>query len=419
MRTSSPSPGARLLAWHALQRWGRGGVFAETLVASAAAEHHLSHADRALLQALVYGTLRRMAWLDWMRRQLRREPLEDSVRWLVLLGLCQLFVLGQAEYAAVSETVRLAPPRVRGLVNAMLRNALRRRGEFAAAEAELPLAQRFSTPRWLVERWLSDFGEEDTLGMLAWNQQTPPIYLRLNPLDPPTAIPEDWEPLAELPGWYRLHGVLPQEELRAGRVYITDPSTRYSVELLAPRAGERILDACAAPGGKSAAILTATGGQIELLATDAEPHRLPALRDNLSRVAGEAKLRVEQHDWSRPCPSEWQGAFDAVLLDVPCSNSGVLQRRVDVRWRLTPAELDRLAALQASLLEQGARAVRPGGRLVYSTCSIDRQEDADCVRAFLSTHPEFILRREILALPHRVQADGAYAALLERRADGV
>ena len=419
MRTSPSSPGARYLAWQALQRWGRGGVFAETLVASAAAEHHLPHADRALLQALVYGTLRQMARLDWMRLRLRREPLEESVRWLVLLGLCQLFVLGQVEYAAVAETVRLAPSRVRGLVNAMLRNALRRREEFAAAESALPLAQRFSTPRWLVERWLRDFGEEDTLGMLEWNQQTPPVYLRLNPTAPPTVIPEDWDPLSELPGWYRLHGALPRKELRAGQVYITDPSTRYSVELLAPRAGERILDACAAPGGKAAAILTATAGQVELLATDAEPHRLPALRDNLMRVAAGATLRVAQHDWSLPCPPEWQGAFDAVLLDVPCSNSGVLQRRVDVRWRLTPAEFDRLAALQRCILEQGARAVRPGGRLVYSTCSIDRQEDADCVRAFLNTHPEFSLRREILALPHRVQADGAYAALLERRADGV
>lgn len=407
------SPSVRYLAWKCLLRWSQGGVFAETLIARAAAEHKLAHADRSLLQAIVYDTLRHMSWLDHIRKTLRPGKLEEKMRWLVLMGLCQLFVLRQAEHAAVGETVRLAPQRVRGVVNGMLRNAARRKAEFDAEHETLPLAVRFSTPSWLVKRWLREFGEPDTSAMLEWNSLTPPVYARLNPLNPPAEIPECWEPLPALPLWYRLHGPLPLEALRAGQLYVTDPSTRYCVKLLAPQPGERVLDACAAPGGKSAAMLAATGGDLHLLATDVEEFRLAPLRENLLRAGGR-DVQVAQHDWTRPCPAEWCGVFDAVLLDVPCSNSGVLQRRVDARWRLSTGEITRLAALQLQILEQASAAVRPGGRLVYSTCSIDREEDRAVVDAFLATHKDFTFVEEYLALPHREQADGAYAALLCR-----
>lgn len=407
------SPSVRYLAWKCLLRWSQGGIFAETLIARAAAEHKLAHADRSLLQAIVYDTLRHMSWLDHIRKTLRPGKLEEKMRWLVLMGLCQLFVLRQAEHAAVGETVRLAPQRVRGVVNGMLRNAARRKAEFDAEHETLPLAVRFSTPSWLVKRWLREFGEPDTSAMLEWNSLTPPVYARLNPLNPPAEIPECWEPLPALPLWYRLHGPLPLEALRAGQLYVTDPSTRYCVKLLAPQPGERVLDACAAPGGKSAAMLAATGGDLHLLATDVEEFRLAPLRENLLRAGGR-DVQVAQHDWIRPCPAEWCGAFDAVLLDVPCSNSGVLQRRVDARWRLSTEEITRLAALQLQILEQASAAVRPGGRLVYSTCSIDREEDRAVVDAFLATHKDFTFVEEYLALPHLEQADGAYAALLCR-----
>lgn len=404
----------RLLAWKCLLRWAQGGIFAETLVSRASAEYHLSHADRALLQAIVYDTLRNLSWLDYIRKSLRSGKLEEKMRWLVLVGLCQLFILRQAEHAAVGETVRLAPQRVRGVINGMLRNAVRRKAEFDAQRAELPLAVQYSTPSWLVKRWLAEFGEEDTRAMLAWNTQTPPVYARLNPQNPPAEIPEAWVPLPELPLWYRLSGPLPLAALRAGQLYVTDPSTRYCVKLLAPQPGECVLDACAAPGGKSAAMLASTGGNLHLVATDVEEFRLQPLRENLLRAGGK-DVSVALHDWSQPCPAEYVGRFDAVLLDVPCSNSGVLQRRVDARWRLSPEELTRLAALQLSILEQACHAVRPGGRLVYSTCSIDREEDRAVVEAFLAKNDEFEFVKDYLALPHLEQADGAYAALLVRR----
>jgi len=390
-------------------RWEQGGVFAETLVHREGAG--LSAADRALLQAMVMGTLRHYRRLDNMRSKLRESKLEPAGHWLVLLGLCQLFILEVPEHAAVSETVSVAPARLRGVVNGMLRNALRRRDDFLAELPTLPLGVRFSCPDWLVRRWTEQFGEAETAAMLEWNTQVPPVYVRLNPLHPMESVPADWEPLPGLPLWFRIHGALPLPALQAGQVYIADPSTRHCIRLLAPQQGERILDACAAPGGKSVAMLGATMGELHLLATDAAEHRLAPLRENLLRAGGK-DVTVACHDWTSPCPPEWQGAFDAVLLDVPCSNTGVLQRRVDARWRLDENEMERLVALQARILDSAAAAVRAGGRLVYSTCSIDAQEDRGQVEAFLSRHPEFRLEGDYLALPHRERADGAYAALL-------
>lgn len=405
---------ARWCAWQSLQRWEAGGVFAETLVAKAAMENRLSSADRSMLQAIVFGTLRHLGWLRHVCSSLRKGQLEASVKWLVLVGLCQIFVLRLPDHAAVSETVTLAPNRVRGLVNAMLRNAIRNREALEQERETLPLSLRYSTPNWLVKRWIREFGEEETVAMLDWNTQTPVVYARVNTLCPPEPMPESLQPLPGIPGWYRVMGGLPMAELREGRVYVADPATRHCIRLLNPQPGERILDACAAPGGKSAAIIAATGGQVSLLATDMEEHRLEPLRENLQRAGGE-DVTVASHDWSTAPLPEWCGVFDGVLLDVPCSNSGVLQRRVDVRWRLCAEEITRLAALQGEILEQGAKALRPGGRLVYSTCSIDREEDHAVVEQFLVRHPEFVLEDEVLILPHREQTDGAYAALLRLR----
>lgn len=400
----------RAIAVQCLVRWAKGGIFAETLIERSGKS--LSAPDRALLQAIVLGTLRHLRKLEFICGCLRQGKLEDAARWPILTGLCQLFVLKLAEHAVVSETVNVVAKRLKGLVNAILRNALRRKEQLEQDVEKQPLAIRYSMPNWLVKRWIDEFGQEETIEMLEWMQHAPPVYVRLNPLNP-MEVPSDWAAHASAPGWYRIPSGVPLAALKAGQVYIADPSTRYCIELLNPQCGERILDACAAPGGKSAAMIAATRGDIHLLATDSAPHRLPQLQDNLHRAGGN-DVCVRCHDWTQPCPSELKQTFDAVLLDVPCSNSGVLQRRVDARWRLSTDEFTELAALQSLILTQACEAVRPGGRLVYSTCSIDRQEDRAVVDAFLQSHPEFSLVRDYLALPHREQADGAYAALLQR-----
>lgn len=412
-RAAAPAPcrTPRDAALTCLLRWAEGGVFAETLIRRES--EGMSAPDRALLQAIVMGTLRHLRLLEHFRYQLRSADLEPHAHWAVLMGLCQLFILKSAEYAAVSETVNTVSKRIRGVVNGMLRSALRRRSEFEESLPKLPLGVRYSTPDWLVERWVRQFGDEQTEALLAWNSQAAPVYARLNPLRPLTEPLPEADPLSDLPDWVRLRSGIPLDALRAGQVYVADPSTRHCIRLLAPCAGERILDACAAPGGKSAAILAATGGKALLTATDAEEHRIPQLRENLQRSGGKAVIAV--YDWTQHCPPQWRERFDAVLLDVPCSNTGVLQRRIDARWRLNEDEISRLAALQLQILLCAADAVRPGGRLVYSTCSIDCEEDRAVVDAFLVQRPDFSFAEEYLALPHLEQADGAYAALLHRR----
>ena len=404
-------PSSRQTALNCLMRWHEGHSFAETLVDRECSRAQLSPADRHLVQALVFGVLRNRTWLDHVIDSLRQGRLDLEMRLILQIGLCQLFLLGMADHAAVYETVNLAPSRLRGLVNAILRNALRREKAILAEREKLPLPVLYSTPAWLVERWTQQTDRETTRDLLRWNNTTPRLYVRANPLIPMNGIPASLAPLDRAPGWFSVEGPLPLEDIQAGSLYVADPSTRYAIDLLAPRAGEEILDACAAPGGKAAAIIAASGGKARLTATDLHEHRLPTLQENLDRQ-GSASVKTAQADWSQPCPPEWERHFDAVLLDVPCSNTGVIQRRVDVRWRVTPAEIRRLAALQKSILENASRAVKPGGRLVYSTCSIDAEEDGLLVRDFLRNHPEWTLKEEKLILPHQEKSDGAYAALL-------
>jgi 16S rRNA (cytosine967-C5)-methyltransferase len=184
--------------------------------------------------------------------------------------------------------------------------------------------------------------------------------------------------------------------------------------LLDPKPGERILDACAAPGGKAFLIAAALGSAEGLLCTDSNEKRLPRLEENLERLhAGKAAIAV--HDWTQPAPAEWHDAFDGILLDVPCSNTGVIRRRVDVRWRLQAPDIGKIAVTQRKILENALACLKPGGRIVYSTCSIERDENLGLVEAFLADHPELTLHSTRDALPFRDQTDGAFAARIERK----
>lgn len=404
---------ARQVALNCLKHWYENRAFAETLVDRECTRAELSTADRHLVQALVFGVLRHQSWLNHVINSLRQGRLDDEARIILQLGLCQLFLLGMADHAAVYETVDLASTRLRGLINGILRNALRKEQSILDERRTLPPHTLYSTPSWLVNRWTLQFGKDAALALLKWNNTTPLLYVRTNPLVPMSSNTNSLNPLDRAPGWFSVEGPLPLEDVKNGALYVADPSTRYAIDLLAPQPDEDILDACAAPGGKAAAIISITGGKARLTATDMQEHRLPALRENLFKY-GSGNLKIIQTDWSQPCPAEWKEHFDAVLLDVPCSNTGVIQRRVDVRWRITPEEVRRLAALQTSILENASQSVKPGGRLVYSTCSIDDEEDGLLIRAFLHDHPEWTLKEEKLILPHEEKSDGAYAALLIR-----
>ncbi|BCU77550.1 16S rRNA (cytosine(967)-C(5))-methyltransferase RsmB [Luteolibacter sp. LG18] len=404
----------RQAAVSALRAWAKGHDYAETLVERHAHRRQLSSQDRGLLQAILLGVLRNRRVIDHWIGKLRNGKLDPDTRDILRVGLCQLFILGLPDHAAVHETVEVGKANVRGLINAVLRRATTSKKRLMDDLADLAPAITLSHPDWLYNRWKSAFGKANTLALMEWNNQPAETFARINPLRPaPEEMPGT--PVEGATGFFKLEGAPPSALLAAGQIYIQDPATRHSVELLDPKPGERILDACAAPGGKSFLIAAAQGGGSSLVCTDSNEKRLPRLRENLERLGCEPS-EVAVHDWTKPAPTEWHGAFDAILLDVPCSNSGVIRRRVDVRWRLQQDHIEALLRIQRQILENALPCLKPGGRLIYSTCSIEKDENEDQVAAFVAAHPEVKLTGTRQALPFRDGTDGAFAARLETSA---
>lgn len=404
----------RQAAVSALRSWAKGHDYAETLIERHAQRRKLSSADRNLLQAILFGVLRHRRLLDHWIGTLRNGKLDPETRDILRVGLCQLLILQLPDHAAVNETVEAGKASVRSLINAVLRRATQSRKRLLDDMDELPKPVAYSHPDWLYNRWRQAFGTRDAISMMEWDNQPAATFFRVNPLAPAVAeLPG--KPVECAEGFYQLDGPLPTSLLASGSVYIQDPATRHSVELLAPQPGEKILDACAAPGGKAFLIAAALGSAEGLTCTDSNEKRLPRLQENLARLhAGKAAVSV--HDWTQPAPAEWHGAFDGILLDVPCSNTGVIRRRVDVRWRLQAPDIDRIAVTQRKILESALPCLKPGGRIVYSTCSIERPENLGLVETFLADHPELELRGTREALPFRDQSDGAFAARIEFKA---
>jgi len=404
----------RQAAVSALRAWAKGHDYAETLIERHAQRRKLSSADRALLQAILFGVLRHRRMLDHWIGKLRTGKLDAETRDILRVGLCQLLILGLPDHAAVNETVEAGKASVRSLINAVLRRATLSKKRMLDDTDELTPAVLHSHPDWLYNRWRQAFGRKQTLALMEWNNLPASTFFRINPLvDAPASLPGT--PVPEATGFYQLDGSIPTALLASGAVYIQDPATRHSVELLAPRPGERILDACAAPGGKAFLIAAALGSAEGLVCTDSNEKRLPRLEENLARLhAGKATVSV--HDWTLPAPPHWHAYFDAILLDVPCSNTGVVRRRVDVRWRLQAPDIEKIALTQRKILDNACVCLKPGGRLVYSTCSIEKEENQDLVENFLTDHPEFSQVGSRSALPFRDQTDGAFAALLHRNA---
>ena len=400
----------RQAAVSALRAWAKGHDYAESLVERHAQRRMLSSADRALLQAILFGVLRHRRVLDHWIGKLRKGKLDADTRDILRVGLCQILILNIPDHAAVNETVEAGKTSVRPLINAVLRKAITSRKRLMEELDEMPPAVLYSHPDWLYNRWRKSFGKETAIAIMEWNNQPAETFFRLNPLGEADASLPPGEALDHAPGYFLLEGKLPTQLLAEGKLYIQDPATRHSVELLNPKPGEKILDACAAPGGKAFLIAAALGGGAGLTCTDSNEKRLPRLEENLARLHIQAD-EISVHDWRKPAPERFHGAFDAILLDVPCSNTGVIRRRVDVRWRLQPSDIDDLAVIQTEILNNALPCLKPGGRIVYSTCSIEDAENTDLVKAFAVTHG-LKLGKTVRILPTEHGTDGAFAAVL-------
>ncbi len=400
----------RQAAVSALRAWAKGHDYAESLVERHAQRRMLSSADRALLQAILFGVLRHRRVLDHWIGKLRHGKLDADTRDILRVGLCQILILNIPDHAAVNETVEAGKTSVRPLINAVLRKAISSRKRLMEELDDMPPAVLHSHPDWLYNRFRKSFGKATAIAIMEWDNQPAETFFRLNPL---TAVPDEipGEPLDHAPGYFELTGKLPTALLAEGKLYIQDPATRHSVELLNPQPGEKILDACAAPGGKAFLIAATLGGGAGLTCTDSNEKRLPRLEENLSRLHIQAD-EISVHDWRKPAPERFHEAFNAILLDVPCSNTGVIRRRVDVRWRLQPSDIDDLAAIQTEILNNALPCLKPGGRIVYSTCSIEDTENTDLVKAFAETHG-LKLGKSVRILPTEHGTDGAFAAVLK------
>ena len=408
-----PGMSARRCAIEALNTWEDTSVYADEILSELAGKFRLSSADRGLAQDIFYGTIRNLFLVDEIIEKLRRGRIKPSTQNVLRIGLYQIFCSGIANHAAVNETVNLARQHEKGLVNAILRNTLRRESEFKSEIENWPLEDRFSHPGFLIERWEKQFGEENTRALLEWNNRPPSVFARINELtsdaEALNRVKSETQPCLlgdDYPDFFRVEGAPNVDWLNEGLIYIQDPSTSHSCRLLAPQPGEAVLDACAAPGGKTgylAALMDNTG---QITATDSSHQRLQQTRENLNRL-GINNTDIIQADWYHEDQMPEGTQFDAILLDVPCSNSGVMRRRVDVRWRLQPADFKRQAEAQARLLKNAIRYLKPGGRLVYSTCSIDHIENEAVIEA-----SELKVEEIQRCLPWKNGYDGAFAALL-------
>jgi len=412
-----PRESARRVAQLALARWRTGREFADTIAQASLSNSALIGPDRAFALELFYGVLRNLTLLDFWIGRLRDAPLEPALRDVVRLGLFQLLLLETREHAAVFETVELVANRQRAVVNGVLRAAVRQRADLRARAAAQPLHVRASHPEFLVEKWRRELGETTAEKLCAWNNQTPPLYVRINSqtsTDEGVAIP-DAELLVEHAGFLRVRS-LPFDALARGDAYVQDPSTALAPQLLGSESGETILDSCAAPGGKTGIIAQQTRNKAHITATDRDESRLEILRSNLKRLGANADILL--HDWTRQPELKPSPRFDRILVDAPCSNTGVMRRRVDVRWRLTPDDLKRMPELQFALVLHTSAVLKPGGALVYSTCSIEAEENERVVERIQREIPGLRLEKIRAVTPWNDRIDGAFAARFVR-IDGV
>lgn len=369
----------------------------------------LSGADRRLASELVAGVTRRRRTLDWTLEQLLTRPLDSltpPIRNILRLGAYQLLYLERVpDRAAVDESVKLARryghAGVAKLVNGVLRNLIRRRETLEPPSfADSPLdalRYRYALPDWLAERWHARYGvDAEALG--AWSVSAPQLALRTNTLrTTPEALETalaaagvQAERSAIAPEALRLQGTLDVRSLpgyNEGWWYVQDEAAMLVSRCLAPKPGETVIDVGAAPGGKTTHLAAMMDNQGVIYAVEAHEGRLGRLVENCARLGVtnvEPVVRDARDLAGLP-------AADRILLDVPCSGLGVLTRKPDIRWRQSPAAIAELGALQSAMLEAAAANLKPGGRMVYSTCTISPEENQALVRRFLEHHPEFHL----------------------------
>ena len=435
---------ARAVAYRVVRRVSDGGAFTDRAFRAEADRRGLSGRDRAFAQALAYATVQRRATIDHVLAALSSRPpdeLDPPLRDALRLGVAQILYLDSVPpHAAVSETVELAKAeggqRLAGFANAVMRRAVREaEGVVARIGEDTPehAALLHSHPVWVARMWWAALGPEEALALMRRDGEPAESAVRANTLRTTrealaASLGVATRPVPDLPESlvveepFDVHG---SEQFERGELMPQSRASTLVARVLAPEPGERVLDLCAAPGAKATHAAALMENRGEVVAVEANARRAEALADNARRLGADI-VRVVEADAREPVAGD---PFDRVLLDPPCSDLGTLQARPDVRWRKDAATVERLVSEQAALLEAAAAQVRPGGTLVYSTCTISPRENEERMDVFLDSHPEFTAddlgaewpayaqpadARFLQLLPHRHGTDGFFIARLRR-----
>jgi 16S rRNA (cytosine967-C5)-methyltransferase len=450
--SSEKKKGVRQLASEILLKVDTRKAYADILLDHNLKDSARSARDRALLTELVYGTLRWRGKIDARLSLYFRRPLEDTdpfVRNLLRVAFYQLLLLDKIpDYAAVNEAVELAKAhggdKVAGFVNGVLRNFLREKDR--AAEPQLPndwqaaLAIEHSHPQWLINKWLDYFGREETEALMRANNEIAPLVLRVNSCRSSreallallvksgfSAVVTRWSPAGI---WVQSRSVVDRlPGFPEGLFQVQGEASQLVSFLLSPQKGERILDACAAPGGKTTHIAELMADSGELIALDKSGKGIEKIRENAARL-GLASLRLAKADVSHPLPAQFRSPYDRILVDAPCSGLGTLRSHPEIKWHRNQNDIKRLSHLQKNIVDHVVNYLKPGGILVYSTCTLTDDENENVVEDFLGRHKEFVLDdaagylpgkarslvrgRYYMALPHRHNTDGFFAARMRK-----
>ena len=396
--------GARETALNVLIACRKEGGWSNGVLKAYTARDRLDSRDSALAARLSYGVLQNRSCLDFYLKQLLTGKLKDLhpvVRDVLHLGLYQMYYMDKIpESAAVNESVELAKKycakqrNAAGLVNGVLRNAARSQGSL---QEPVSWEDKYSHPGDLINLLKSYVGKDRIEPMLIANNSVAPLFAQVNTLRISTSalaakLAEEGV-TAELHPWLPdcliLSGTGSIEQLgsfREGLFYVQDPAAKLSVLCAEIQPGQKVLDCCAAPGGKSFAAAVAMAGEGEITSCDIHPHKIDLIAKGADRLGFSLIVPVEQ-DATAFCPA-WEGQMDRVITDVPCSGLGIIRKKPDIRYK-SLKELAELPALQLQIINNAARYVKPGGLLLYSTCTLVQAENEDVVANFLNHHPEF------------------------------
>lgn len=455
-----PKPqSAREVALNTLVKVAASGAYSNLQLNSALQEAGLTRQDAGLATELVYGTIQQQRLLDYRLSGLVAKGLDKLNPWvlqLLRMSAYQLLCLDRIPpHAAVNEAVQIAKKRghagIAGMVNGVLRNMERRlqelRGPVEEKDPVTRLGIVYSYPDWLVERWMTAYGEAVAEAICASGNEAPHPSIRVNPLR--LSRDEALSRLAEagyqaVPSSLAPAGIVVDgggslaltDSYAEGLWTMQDESSMLVAEVCAPQSGWKVLDCCAAPGGKSTHLAELMGNQGQVIANDIHPHKRQLIDEQARRLGLDA-IVTETGDAAELSGRFPNASFDLVLLDAPCSGFGVIRRKPEIKWTKTPEDVQSIAALQRRLLAEAAKLVRPGGTLVYSTCTIEREENEVQAAAFLREHPEFesdpqwpenvlLPLREagvvsgdfqgyVQLLPHQFGSDGFFIAKFKRR----